>query len=65
MRILPIFAKTSYSKVAATGQGFKRGDCKASGSCLETRQNDVFVRLAEASMKDVKIESELKSMGLI
>ena len=65
MRILPIFAKTSYSNVAAKGQGFKRGECRKPGPCIQTRQNDVFVRLAEASMKDVKIESELKSMGLI
>lgn len=65
MRISPIFAKTPYSNLAVTGQGYMKSDCKRTGRCMDNSNKDVFVKLAEASMRDVRIESELKSMGLI
>lgn len=65
MRISPIFAKTSYPNLATTGQNYMKNDCRRTGRCMDNSNKDVFVKLAEASMRDVKIESELKSMGLI
>ena len=64
MRISPVFAKAVHSDKTTMGQAFQRTSCRKPTSYFENN-NDVFVRLAEASMRDVKIESELKSMNLI
>lgn len=64
MRISPFFAQTTRSNTAM-GQAFQRTNCAKPRKVTSKNETDVFMRLAEASMKDVKIESELKSMGLI
>jgi len=66
MRISPIFTKAANSSFSALGQSFKNENCrKPCPARNRMAQTDLFVRMAEASLKDAKIESELKSMGLI
>ena len=65
MRISPIFTKAAAVN-STFAKGFQRNNCrKPQLTGREMNQTDLFVRLAEASMKDVRIESELRSMGLI
>ena len=69
MRISPIFAQTGRTASTAMGQAFQqKTNCRkphnlSADSAYD--KNDVFMRVAEASMRDAKIELELKSMGLI
>ena len=66
MRILPIFANKSRVNSTAMGQGFQKVNCKKPHiASLKMNNTDVYMRLAEASMRDNRIEHELKSMGLI
>ncbi len=69
MRISPIFAQTGRTASTTMGQAFQqRTNCRkphSSASNSAYDKSDVFMRLAEASMRDAKIEHELKSMGLI
>lgn len=66
MRISPIFTKAANSSFSALGQSFKNESCRKPCPMQHNNlQNDLFVKMAEASLRDVKIESELKSMGLI
>ncbi len=64
MRIAPIFTQKSYS--TAMGQAYQqRTNCKKPQSNINYDKGDIFMRLAEASMRNAKIELELKQMGLI
>lgn len=65
MRILPVFAYTSKLNSKSMAQGFQSGCRKPSPCYSSNSRQDIFIKLAQASMNDVKIESELKSMGLI
>lgn len=66
MRISPIFSQASRLNSTTMGQAFHRNDCCRKPNTFVARENtDLFMRLAEASMRDRKIELELKSMGLI
>ena len=62
MKIAPVFSTISFIN-RNNGQSLSLEnnylDCKK--PCCD----DVFVRLADASLKDKKIETELRSMGLI
>lgn len=71
MRISPIFAQKSHINSTAMGQGFQRlaNNGGMANSKMENNNNDIFVRMAEASYsqspRGLKIQSELQSMGLI
>ncbi len=70
MRISPIFAQKSHTNSTAMGQGFQRlNKSSMASSKLDNNKCDVFVKMAEASYSNsprgLKIQSELKSMGLI
>lgn len=66
MRISPIFSQPARTNSTTMGQAFQKADCCRKPNSVATRENtDLFMRLAEASMRDRKIELELKSMGLI
>ncbi len=63
MKITPVFSSNNLPK-HIYGQKFSSTFSKqnaiSGGAC-----EDVFVRLAEASLKDKAIEHDLQSMGLI
>lgn len=65
MRISPIFIQRTQS--ASMGQAFQqKADCRRKPhETMNYDKGDIFMRLAEASMRDAKIEMELKNMGLI
>lgn len=67
MRISPIFARKSAVTSSMRGvQAFEKMNCKKpQSSCANYDKGDIFIRLADASMRDKSIERELKSMGLI
>lgn len=64
MRISPIFTQKTHS--TAMGQAYQqKTECRKPQAQMNYDKGDIFMRLAEASMRDAKIELELKSMGLI
>ncbi len=66
MRISPIFAQQGSINANASNQAFQRMRSKRPEQTLSTTNCDeAYFKLAEASMRDKKIELELRSMGLI
>lgn len=63
MKVSPVFSMNNYPKINNHGQKFS--SINFNNSSTQPCREDVFLRLAEASLKDKKIELELKSMGLI
>ncbi len=65
MRVSPVFSRrTNLSNMKQT---FQRAAGAPSLPDAKRAENssDIFIRLAEASLRDSKIESELKQSGLI
>ncbi len=62
MKINPIFFNKNNG---FSNKGYFATSSKSVNKINYNNQTDVFVRLAMASMRDVKIENELKTMGLI
>ena len=63
MKISPVFCSTNFQKTNSSGQRFLSSH--VSNNNFKPHQEDMFIRLAAASLKDKKIEHELGSMGLI
>lgn len=63
MKIAPVFLSNNKVKHNNNGQNFS--SVNFNNSINKPCCDDIFIRLADASMRDKKIESELKSMGLI
>ncbi len=64
MRVSPIFKQFYTANSASMGKAFARVNCRKPQVCQKSC-DDVYMKLAEASMRDKKIELELRSMGLI
>lgn len=69
MRISPVFSQAIRPNMTTMGQGFQKADCRKpvpAPALMESENSrDIYFSLAEASMRDKKIELELKTMGLI
>ncbi len=66
MRISPISRQMAQINSNSQAQSAGKFGCRKPAQYRHApQQKDLFIKLAEASLRDVKIESELKSMGLI